>query len=75
MNYGMSWIINPPCDEVTEHPRKNGKVYMCSPEGAFSDRIVGYSIGDRMSSELAQLLATLEYEMAHEVVDKELLVA
>jgi transposase InsO family protein len=39
--------------DITEHPTKNGKLYMCSLEDAFSGRIVGYSIGPRMTSELA----------------------
>jgi putative transposase len=39
--------------DITEHPTKSGKLYMCSLEDAFSGRIVGYSIGDRMTSELA----------------------
>jgi putative transposase len=39
--------------DITEHPTKNGKLYMCSLEDAFSGRIVGYSIGQRMTSGLA----------------------
>jgi putative transposase len=39
--------------DITEHPTKSGKLYMCSLEDAFSGRIVGYSIGERMTSELA----------------------
>jgi transposase InsO family protein len=39
--------------DITEHPTKNGKLYMCSLEDAFSGKIVGYSIGPRMTSGLA----------------------
>ena len=39
--------------DITEHPTKSGKLYMCSLEDAFSGKIVGYSIGDRMTSALA----------------------
>jgi len=39
--------------DITEHPTKNGKLYLCSLEDAFSGRIVGYSIGPRMTSGLA----------------------
>jgi transposase InsO family protein len=42
------WFI-----DITEHPTKNGKLYLCSLEDAFSSKIVGYSIGDRMTSGLA----------------------
>jgi putative transposase len=39
--------------DITEHKTDEGKLYCCSIEDAFSGRIVGYSIGDRMTSELA----------------------
>jgi len=39
--------------DITEHPTSEGKLYVCSIEDAFSGRIVGYSIGSRMTSELA----------------------
>ena len=39
--------------DITEHPTKNGKLYMCSLEDAFSGRIVGYSIGEWLISDLA----------------------
>jgi transposase InsO family protein len=39
--------------DITEHPTKSGKLYMCSLEDAFSGRIVGYSIGNRMTAALA----------------------
>jgi hypothetical protein len=39
--------------DITEHPTKSGKLYLCSLEDAFSGPIVGYSIGERMTSGLA----------------------
>lgn len=39
--------------DITEHPTDEGKLYVCSIEDAFSGRIVGYSIGERMTSQLA----------------------
>jgi putative transposase len=39
--------------DITEHWTNTGKLYMCSIEDAFSGRIVGYSIGARMTRHLA----------------------
>jgi putative transposase len=39
--------------DITEHPTVEGKLYLCAVKDACSKRIVGYSIGDRMTSELA----------------------
>jgi transposase InsO family protein len=39
--------------DITEHPTSEGKLYLCSLMDACSSRIVGYSIGDRMTSDLA----------------------
>jgi putative transposase len=39
--------------DVTEHWTSEGKLYLCSLEDAFSSRIVGYSIGSRMTRHLA----------------------
>lgn len=39
--------------DITEHPTSEGKLYMASIEDAFSGRIVGYSIGPRMTRHLA----------------------
>ena len=36
--------------DLTEHMTSEGKLYLCSLEDAFSTRIVGYSIGERMTS-------------------------
>ncbi len=39
--------------DITEHPTSEGKLYMCAVKDACSTRIVGYSIGDRMTAALA----------------------
>lgn len=39
--------------DITEHPTGEGKLYLCAVKDACSKRIVGYSIGSRMTAELA----------------------
>jgi putative transposase len=39
--------------DITEHPTSEGKVYLCAIKDVYSNRIVGYSISDRMKSSLA----------------------
>ena len=39
--------------DITEHPTIEGKLYCCAIKDCFSNRIVGYSIGKRMTAELA----------------------
>jgi transposase InsO family protein len=39
--------------DITEHPTGEGKLYCCSIKDCFSNRIVGYAIGDRMTAHLA----------------------
>lgn len=39
--------------DLTEHPTAEGKLYLCAVKDLFSGRIVGYSIGDRMTADLA----------------------
>ncbi len=39
--------------DITEHPTDEGKVYCCAFKDVFSNRIVGYAIDDRMTSDLA----------------------
>jgi len=39
--------------DITEHRTDQGKVYCCAVKDVFSNRIVGYSIRDRMKSQLA----------------------
>lgn len=39
--------------DLTEHPTKEGKLYLCAIKDVWSRRIVGYSIADRMQSSIA----------------------
>ena len=39
--------------DITEHPTCEGKLHCCAIKDVFSDRIVGYSIGGRMTARLA----------------------
>jgi len=39
--------------DITEHPTGEGKLYVCAIKDCFSNRIVGYSIGERMTAQLA----------------------
>jgi transposase InsO family protein len=39
--------------DITEHWTREGKLYLCAIKDVFSNRIVGYSINDRMRSRLA----------------------
>jgi transposase InsO family protein len=39
--------------DITEHRTAEGKLYLCAIKDVFSNRIVGYSISDRMKSRLA----------------------
>ncbi len=39
--------------DITEHPTGEGKLYLCAIKDAWSNRIVGYSIEDRMKARLA----------------------
>ncbi len=39
--------------DITEHPTSEGKIYLCAIKDVFSNRIVGYSISDRMTSQIA----------------------
>jgi putative transposase len=39
--------------DITEHRTDEGKLYCCCIKDCFSNRIVGYSIADRMTAELA----------------------
>jgi putative transposase len=39
--------------DITEHPTGEGKLYLCAIKDVYSNRIVGYSISDRMKSDLA----------------------
>ena len=39
--------------DITEHPTGEGKLYLCAIKDVCSNRIVGYSISDRMTAQLA----------------------
>jgi putative transposase len=39
--------------DITEHPTAEGKLYLCAVKDACSKRIVGYSMNERMTSQLA----------------------
>ena len=39
--------------DITEHPTAEGKLCLCAVKDVWSRRIVGYSINDRMTSQLA----------------------
>ena len=39
--------------DITEHPTHEGKLYLCAVKDVFDKRIVGYSIADRMTAQLA----------------------
>lgn len=42
------WLV-----DITEHPTREGKLYMCALKDACSRRIVGWSIGAKMKARLA----------------------
>lgn len=48
--------------DITEHRTSEGKIYLCAIKDVFSNRIVGYSISDRMKARLA--VAALENAVA-----------
>jgi transposase InsO family protein len=39
--------------DITEHPTREGKLYLCAIKDVWSNRIVGYSIDGRMTADLA----------------------
>ncbi|GAC1522008.1 MAG: hypothetical protein NVS3B1_06940 [Marmoricola sp.] len=39
--------------DITEHPTGEGKLYCCAIKDVYANRIVGYSISDRMTAKLA----------------------
>ena len=39
--------------DITEHPTRDGKLYLCAIKDVFSNRIVGYSISERMKAKIA----------------------
>ncbi|ANZ25847.1 integrase [Rhodococcus sp. WB1] len=49
-------------NDITEHRTDEGKLYLCAVKDVYSNRIVGYSISNRMKSRLA--VAALESAVA-----------
>lgn len=49
--------------DITEHPTKEGKLYLCAVKDVFSNRIVGYSIDSRMKARIA--VNALEMSVTH----------
>ena len=39
--------------DITEHPTADGRLYLCAVKDACTNRIVGYSMAERMTSQLA----------------------
>ncbi|WOR02327.1 IS3 family transposase [Mycobacterium marinum] len=39
--------------DITEHPTREGKLYLCAIKDVWSNRIVGYSMAERMESSIA----------------------
>lgn len=39
--------------DLTEHPTREGKLYLCAVKDVFSNRIIGYSMDSRMQTSLA----------------------
>ena len=39
--------------DITEHPTAEGKLYLCAIKDVWSGRITGYSMGSRMTAQLA----------------------
>lgn len=44
----VTWLT-----DITEHPTVEGKLYACCIKDCFSNRIVGYALGERMTADLA----------------------
>ncbi len=44
----VTWLT-----DITEHPTAEGKLYACCIKDVFSNRVVGYALGDRMTAGLA----------------------
>ena len=45
--------MSSPFGDITEHKTAEGKLYLCAIKDVYSNRIVGYSISDRMKARLA----------------------
>jgi putative transposase len=56
-NVDEKWVT-----DITEHPTMEGKLYLCTFKDLFSNRIVGYSMGPRMTADLC--VNALDYAVA-----------
>jgi putative transposase len=52
-NFSASRLDEAWLTDITEHPTLEGKLYVCSIKDVCSNRIVGYSIDERMTAQLA----------------------
>jgi len=53
--------------DITEHPTAEGTLYLCAVKDAWSNRIVGYSMDDRMTAELAVVALRNAVQFRHTV--------
>lgn len=53
--------------DITEHPTAEGTLYLCAVKDAWSNRIVGYSMADRMRAELAVVALRNAVQFRHTV--------
>jgi len=53
--------------DITEHRTGEGKLYLCAVKDAYSNRIIGYSISDRMKSRIA--VAAIESAVARRHIE------
>lgn len=52
-NFGANELDTKWLTDITEHRTDEGKLYLCAIKDVYSNRIVGYSIDDRMTASLA----------------------
>jgi transposase InsO family protein len=52
-NFGVDALDAVWLTDITEHPTREGKLYVCSIKDCCSNRIVGYAIDERMTAQLA----------------------
>lgn len=52
-NFTAGWLDEVWLTDITEHPTAEGKLYICSIKDLCSNRIVGWAIDERMTSQLA----------------------
>lgn len=54
--------------DISEHPTSEGKLYLCAVKDVWSNRIVGYSMGARMTSDLAVQALRAAYRLRGDLV-------